>query len=324
MEMTARFLATPENRQALAAIQQVLLAVAADTSERLPNPLFLHGPTGVGKSCLLAALAEELTASGRRVCRMSANDFASLDDLSHARRTDLLVVEDLQHLPTRFVGTLVQLIDQRLEHQAPMIFTAVAGPSCLQHRGERLPHRLTNRLAGGLVVAMEPMQTASRRLLLTGLAEDAQLTVAADILDWLALQLTGAGRQLTGAIRQLKALQRLHKKPLALAEVRGHFRPQVDATAPTVQRITERVGGYFRVPPKLLISAARSRDVLLPRQVSMYLARQLTKLSLQKIGGYFGGRDHKTVQHACRKVEQAMNADALLLGAVRQLSAALS
>ena len=93
---------------------------------------------------------------------------------------------------------------------------------------------------------------------------------------------------------------------------------------PTVKRITDHVSGYFLVEPKNLLSASRSRDVLLPRQVSMYLARQLTSLSLQKIGKFFGGRDHRTVQHACKKVEEAMKADAALSGAVRQMHAELA
>ena len=91
-----------------------------------------------------------------------------------------------------------------------------------------------------------------------------------------------------------------------------------------VKRITDRVSGYFQVAPKQLLSARRTHDVLMPRQVSMYLARQLTSLSLQEIGKYFGGRDHKTVQHACKKVEAAMKADAVLCGAVRQIHAELA
>ena len=78
------------------------------------------------------------------------------------------------------------------------------------------------------------------------------------------------------------------------------------------------------VPPKHLQSARRSRDVLLPRQVSMYLTRQLTSLSLEKIGKFFGGRDHKTVQHACRRIEAAMKDDVVLFGAVRQMHAELA
>jgi len=150
------------------------------------------------------------------------------------------------------------------------------------------------------------------------------LSVAPDILDWLAGQLIGGGRQLEGAIRQLKTLQRLQSKPLRVAEVRAHFLTQIEAQAPTVKRIAEHVSGYFHIAPRLLPSAGRSRDLLLPRQVSMYLARELTSLSLQKIGKFFGGRDHKTVWHACKKIVAAMKVDAALSGAVRRMQAELA
>jgi chromosomal replication initiator protein len=102
--------------------------------------------------------------------------------------------------------------------------------------------------------------------------------------------------------------------------------PTASATAArvTVERIAQRVGGYFRVVPRQLQSRRRYRNILVPRQVGMYLARQLTGLSLGQIGAYFGGRDHATVLHACRKVEQAITEDAALSGAVRQLHADLA
>lgn len=93
---------------------------------------------------------------------------------------------------------------------------------------------------------------------------------------------------------------------------------------PTVERIASRVGDYFHLEPKHLQSRRRNREALLPRQVGMYLARRLTGLSLQQIGAYFGGRDHSTVLHACRKVESALNSDLALSGAVRQLHADLA
>jgi chromosomal replication initiator protein len=102
------------------------------------------------------------------------------------------------------------------------------------------------------------------------------------------------------------------------------FAGDVEARKPTMERIVQRVGNYFRVEPRQLCSDRRSRQVMLPRQVSMYLARQLTGLSLEQIGAYFGGRDHSTVLHACRKVEQALTDDAGLEGAVRRLHADLA
>jgi chromosomal replication initiator protein len=144
------------------------------------------------------------------------------------------------------------------------------------------------------------------------------------VLDWLADHVAGSVRQLEGAWARLEALVKLHGAAPTVEEVTEHFRTEAEARRPTMERIAQRVSGYFQVEPRHLRSRRRSRDALVPRQVSMYLARQLTGLSLQQIGAFFGGRDHTTVLHACRKVEQALVHDVALSGAVRQLHADLA
>jgi chromosomal replication initiator protein len=324
----ARILPLPENRSALAAIHELARCIQSKTDSAV-NPLFLHGPTGSGKSCLVGALAEETAGV---VCSLSANAFplpwdqdepAAADRYQEARRCDLLIVEDLQHLPERAVETLVQLLDERLRRRLPSVFTANAGPAQLTHRGSPLPVRLTNRLASGLVVALEPMQAPSRRVFVQELAQRRGLEIRDDVASWLAESLTGA-RQLEGALHQLEALRALNDKPLTLDELQAHFAVQVEAGKPTVERIVRRVSDYFRVEPRQLRSSRRQRSLLIARQVSMYLARQLTPLSLQQIGACFGGRDHTTVLHACRKVEAAIKNDSQLSGAVRQIHAELA
>jgi chromosomal replication initiator protein len=334
----ARLIALPENRSAFAAIEDLLHALTVSSAPKA-NLLFLHGPTGTGKTALVQALSEEWSRNAEATsCVLAAAEFPrppvkeAEDDadenktarqrLMEARRSDVLVVEDLQHLPAGASEALVQLIDRRSRRQLPMIFTAATGPSQLCHRGTRLPARLTNRLAGGLVIAMEPWQAPSRLLFLRESVRRRSLKIPEATLAWLAQTLSGSGRQLDGALRQLDALQRLLQKPLSPEQLRMHFHDGA-AEQLTVERIAEHVGGYFRVEPRQIKSARRSRDLLMPRQISMYLARRLTVLSLQQIGTFFGGRDHSTVLHACRKVEQALESDAALSGAVRRLSAEL-
>jgi chromosomal replication initiator protein len=174
------------------------------------------------------------------------------------------------------------------------------------------------------VVHLTPLGMAGRLALLKDQAQRRQLAVGHDVLAWLAEHLTGGGRQLEGALTRLEMLARVQKRPLDVAAVADHFREQVAASRPTVERIAERVSGYFQVRPQELQSRRRYRNVLLPRQVGMYLARRLTSLSLQQIGAYFGGWDHSTVRHACKKVETALAHDAVLSGAVRQLHADLA
>jgi chromosomal replication initiator protein len=201
-----------------------------------------------------------------------------------------------------------------------MIFTATAGPGRLGH----LSSRLVSRLGSGLVVGLDPLGPSSRLALLQDKAQRRQLAVHPDVLAWLATHLSGGGRALEGALAKLETLVRLRSQPLDVATVAEHFHEQADAARPTVERIARRVGDCFHVEPGQLRSRGRYRNVLLPRQVGMYLARQLTDLSLDQIGAYFGGRDHSTVLHACRKVEHALGRDAMLSGAVRQLQADLA
>jgi chromosomal replication initiator protein len=325
----AHLISVPENRSALAAVQRVAACLAGRRSRRAVNPLFLHGPPGTGKTQLVSALVEEVTRQARdlAVTVLPAGDFACAsrepDSEEHgllqaARQTDLLVVEDLQLLPARSVETLVQLFDYLLARQVQMVFTSATGP-----RGLEIPSRLQSRLGSGLVVGLEPLQFASRLLVLEDKAQRRQLAVRREILTWLAQHLTGGGRQLDGALTRLETLTRASRTPLDVASMAEHFRELLDGGRPTVERIMQHVGGYFQVEPDQLHSGRRSRNIMLPRQVGMYLARQLTGLSLEQIGAYFGGRDHSTVLHACRKVEQAIVSDAVLSGTIRQLQAGL-
>jgi chromosomal replication initiator protein len=321
--VSARCLTLPENRAAILAIQHVFASLTNNADEG-PNPLYLHGPTGTGKTFLVQTLANELRKHGIETQERSANDLADFSDVPHVEHADLLIVEDLQHLPARCANHLLRWIDDRLDHGQAMIFTANVGPGQLKPRGVALPSRLTNRLAGGLVVALEPLQAPSRRRMLTAFMTEAKVTIAADILDWLADRLSGGARQLHGAVRQIKALQRLQARPLCIDDLKAHFKTQTEAAKPTMKRIAEHVSDFYRVKPTHVLSARRSREIVRPRQVSMYLARQLTKLSFEKIGKYFGGRDHKTVQYACKKVEIEMQTDPTLNGAVRQMRAELA
>jgi chromosomal replication initiator protein len=355
-EPFATIVPLPENRSALAAARDLF-----DTLQT-PGPtiplLFLHGPSGVGKSLLVHALAEALPL--RQVCTLTGGNFPlpnvtdedpfpaalatkkptgdespneptedeSGNDawprLKEARRADLLIVEDLQHLPLRAGDAFVNLLDTRQRRQLPTVATALVGPRHLAFRGHAFPARLTNRLAGGLVVAIDPLPVASRLALLQTLAERIGLDLDDDVMTWLAEHLIGGGRQLQGSLNQIATLQKLQRKPLTLEQIRQHFQGQIEAQAPTVERIVAHVGGHYQVKPSVLRSAQRSKHVVLPRQVSMYLARQLTPLSLQQIGKFFGGRDHTTVMHACKKIEEALQTDLELGGTVRQMSAELS
>jgi chromosomal replication initiator protein len=316
----------PENRSARAAVERVADCVCSRQPHRIVNPLFLYGPSGVGKTHLALALVALIVERGPGLTAslLTANDFAVPDDaapdLASARQADLVVIEDLHRLPARAVEAVVQVVDRGLARQQQLVFTAAVGPAQL----DALPARLTSRLASGLTVGLAPWSPSSRLLFLQDCVGRCGLETDPAVLPWLAEHVGGSGRQLEGAVARLEALTRLLGRPPGVDAVADHFRTDADARRPTVDRIAQRVGRYFRVGPDEMQSRRRTRQALLGRQVGMYLARQLTDLSLDQIGAYFGGRDHSTVLHACRKVEQALTLDLALSGAVRQLHADLA
>jgi chromosomal replication initiator protein len=330
-----RWVPTPENQAARLAVAQVADAGFGQRAIQLHNPLFLHGPAGNGKTHLVSALAGEV-AQRYPHCVIeirSAADLTTLfcsdkdeqtedfetDSRAGLMQCDLLVIEDLQHLLPRLARVVARVLDDRIARQRQTVLTSTAGPAHLAN----LPFHLTSRLAGGLVVGIAPLAPASRLTMLERLAKRKRITLSQEVLLWLAEHLNGSVRQLEGALTRLETVARLQSRPLAVSRVADLFQSEAAASRPTMERITQRVGRYFQVEPGQLQTKRRSRNNLLPRQVSMYLARHLTSLSLDQIGAYFGGRDHSTVLHACRKIEQALVKDANLSGAIRQLNADL-
>jgi chromosomal replication initiator protein len=328
MMTSARWISLSENRTGRAALERVAACVSSRGPRRVHNPLFLHGPAGTGKTRLVSDLIGDVTrrVPDLSVALLSAGDCRAAEadgacsGLAAARQVDLIVVEDLQHLSPRVSEAFGHLVDRCLSRERQMVFTALVGPGELVH----LPARLTSRLGAGLVVGLEVLSPASRLAFLEEEVAGRGLPVEQPVLAWLAEHLPGSVRQLQGAITRLEAVACLHEGPPSLEMVVEMFRPERDSRQATVERIARQVGRYFQVEPEHLQSRARSRHALLARQIGMYLARQLTGLSLQQIGAYFGGRDHSTVLHACRKVEQALGCDATLSGAVRRLHADLA
>ncbi len=337
----AHFAATAENRSALIAAREVAETIIAD-QPLAGNPLLLHGPTGTGKTHLVAALAE-LVVQARpdlMVTRLASSEFTAtrfgcretvdasvptVDQpalLPQARELDLLIVEDLQHLHASVVGPFTELVDGFLVRGQPLICTADVGLQRLRDLHPRFTHRLISRLAGGVVVGMQVLSRSSREAFLRERCR--HLRISDETLRWLARHLTGGMRQLLGIAHRLNLLQQAGESLDQETIAEQLQQPESVEAAVTVEAITDQVSGYFRVEVEQLRSQHRWQQVVVPRQISMYLARRCTGLSLEQIGAYFGGRDHTTVLHACRKVENALDKDVALSRAVRQLHAQLA
>jgi chromosomal replication initiator protein len=336
-----RFIRAPENRSAVSAFEYAAACIGAGRWAEVASPLYIHGGTGTGKTRLVTALCEEIgrTAPRSAVSRLEAADFENQIEAAHrgseeseellaeVQASDVLIFEDLHQFGGRPAGckqgaieALIFLLDSFAARQKLVVITACVGPNRLT----QFNWRLATRLGAGLILNISPLQTESRLLFLQSEAQRCQLAVGQDVLVWLASHLTGGGRQLQGAIVQLQALTRLHKRILNLATVQEQFQPQAEAARPTAERVAQCVAGYFCVQARQLQTRRRYQNMLLPRQIGMYLARTLTALSLKEIGAYFGGRDHSTVLHACRKIEKDLRRDPVLSGIVGQLRAELT
>jgi chromosomal replication initiator protein len=329
------FLLLPQNRSAARAVRSVDRTVRAK-KRPAANPLVLHGPPGTGKSHLLSVLAHQLatapvqdgTGDGPTARIVSVGDLARAPAPDEGLADpdlftcDLLALEDIQHANGRAAEAACELLDHRIARRRATVVTTNTGPSGLMH----LPRRLTSRLAAGLVVRLEPLSTASRRVIVADAAAVKGIRLTAGAVDYLAERATGGGMRVgLGLLQNLAQVARTVPGPLGRAEVEQTLAEtgQPTSAGVDVSVIVKCVAAAFGVSETDLLGASRLRGVLRSRQVAMYLARELTGLSLPRLGAAFGGRDHTTVLHACRKVEQELMRDVALAKQVGELRAGL-
>jgi chromosomal replication initiator protein len=333
-----RFVVGTNNQLAAAASHAV-----AETPARVYNPLFVYGGVGLGKTHLMHAVGHEILARHpeRRVAYVSAERF--MNELvnaiqtgttgafrRHYRQIDLLLVDDVHFLVRKestqeeFFHTFNTLYDAGKQ----IILTSDRAPKDLPGVEERL----VSRFEWGLVVDIKPPDYETRVAILRKKAEDDGVALDDEVIDFIARSCTSSVRELEGAIIKLLAFSSLRREEvteeLARAALKGMLRNEAGEGSSrerlTPEFIRDTVAEAWGVRPEALQSRRRTKDLTVPRQVAMYLIKELLDASLVAIGRVFGGRDHSTVIHSVRKVEEDMRQDEAFAARVLDLRTRLA
>lgn len=287
------------------------------------NPLFLYGGVGLGKTHLMHAIAWQLRekAPEKKVIYLSAEKFMyqfiralrfkdTMAFKEQFRSVDILMIDDVQFISGKdstqeeFFHTFNALVD----HNRQVIISADRSPTDL----EGIEERIRSRLGWGLVADIHPTDYELRLGILEQKTETlGPIDVPRRVLEFLAHRITSNVRELEGALNRVVAFAELVGRPVTVEMAQEVLQDLLRANdrRVTIEEIQRKVADYYGVRLNDLLSARRARVVARPRQVAMYLAKQLTSRSLPEIGRKFGGRDHTTVIHAVRKIEELCAAD---------------
>jgi len=286
------------------------------------NPLFLYGGVGLGKTHLMHALAWHIRERdpSRTVIYISAEKFMyrfiralreqnTVSFKEQFRSVDVMLIDDVQFIAGKdstqeeFFHTFNALVDQGRQ----IVISADKSPSDL----EGIEERLKSRLNCGLVADIHATTYELRLGILQSKAEQMGVKVATNIMEFLAHKITANVRELEGALNRVVAHSELVGRDITLETTKEvlHDLLRANDRRVTIEEIQKRVAAHFNIRMSDMHSARRARSVARPRQVAMYLAKQLTSRSLPEIGRKFGGRDHTTVMHAVRKVDELRDHD---------------
>lgn len=312
------------NRMACAAARSV---AEADGAAARFNPLFIHANVGLGKTHLLQAIAWAASArnSGTKILYLTAEyfmwRFASAIRDSNAlsfkeslRDIDLLLIDDMQFLQGKSIQQeFCHLLNALIDSAKQVVVAADRPPSQL----ESLDARVRSRLQGGVALEVKSPDLEMRQAMLDlrykhAQQEDPKLDIPSDILKFVAGKVSSSGRDLEGAFNQLLIQHRFSEGPVdieAIEKMLGHLVQSGEQKRVRIEDIQKVAARHYNVSKNDLLSNRRTRIIVRPRQIAMYLSKILTPRSLPEIGRRFGGRDHTTVLHAVRKIESLLKED---------------
>jgi chromosomal replication initiator protein len=287
------------------------------------NPLFLYGGVGLGKTHLLHAIGQHVVANrkGARVAYVSSERFTNdyIDGIQNNqlarfrkkyRQTDVLLIDDIQFLAgkERIQEEFFHTFNALHESHKQIVLTCDRPASEIQN----LEQRLVSRFEWGLTTDLQPPDVEMRLAILKKKAQIMGVELTEEVMNFLANRIRTNIRRLEGALIRVASYAALTGKKLSLEVVEGLLREILNEEgryAINIEVIQKRVAEHFDIRLADMTSRRRPENIAFPRQVAMFLSRQMTETSLSAIGEAFGGRDHGTVLHACRLVKDRMEVD---------------
>ncbi len=288
------------------------------------NPLFLYGGVGLGKTHLLHAIGQHVSVNkkGARVAYLSSEKFTNeyIDGIQNNqlvkfrkkyRQTDVLLIDDIQFLAgkERIQEEFFHTFNALHEGHKQIVLTCDRPASEIQG----LEHRLVSRFEWGLVTDLQPPDVEMRQAILNKKAQTMGVTLPDEVLSFLANRIRTNVRRLEGALIRVASYASLTGKKLTIEVVEGLLREilhEEGRFSISIEVIQKKVAEHFDIRLADMTSKRRPENIAFPRQIAMYLSRQMTESSLNTIGEAYGGRDHGTVLHACRLVKDRMEVDA--------------
>ncbi len=281
------------------------------------NPLFVYGGVGLGKTHLLQAIGNTVRQANpnARISYIHANDYVDdvvkaylnkqFDDLKRRYMSlDLLLIDDIQFLAKkdRTQEEFFYVFNSLIENKKQIVITCDTFPKEISG----LDDRLKSRFAWGLTVAVEPPELEMRVAILLAKAQAENTRLDENVAFFIAKQVRSNVRELEGALKRVIAFSRFHEKSITLELVKEALRDLIASTSRivSIENIQKTVADFYKIKVSDMFSKKRTRNLARPRQIAMALAKELTNQSLPEIGESFGGRDHTTVIHACRKVAE--------------------
>ena len=297
--------------------------VVAEDPGSIYNPLFFYGGVGLGKTHLMHAIGHQmlLKRPHAKIKYVSSENFTNdfitsiqknrMEEFRNEYRTvDLLLVDDIQFLVNK-EGTQEEFFntfEELYRNNKQIVLTSDRLPNEIP----TLPQRLVSRFAWGLSVDITPPDLETRTAILRKKAEAENLEIPDDTLSYIAGQIDSNIRELEGALVRVQAFAAIQSVDITTslaAEALKALKSSQHLSQVSILKIQEDVAKYYHLQIKDLKGKKRVKNIVVPRQIAMYLCRELTDYSLPRIGDFFGGRDHTTVIHACEKISKEMKAD---------------